>query len=140
MPKAQYPAIFTKANTVLESKNSGQPYINCEFTLDEGEYKGRKAWNIVSLQQQSLWAVKRFAVTLGVPPEELEQDFDTDELFARYYGTKVLLDVDVETVPADKSKTGESYQRNVVKNVLPYNSELTALVAGNGKASKNSPF
>lgn len=137
MPKDTYPATFTKSNTVLESKSSGQPYINCEFTIDGGQYAGRKAWNIISLQQASLWAVKRFGVALGIPAEKLEEDFDTDELLAAYYGTKVMLDVDVETVPAEKSRTNEAYNRNTVKNVLPYNADLTALVGG---AAKNTPF
>lgn len=133
MPKDTYEAKLTKHDTIMESQNSGQPYIKFEFTVEHPTYGGRKLWSNASLQPQSQWAFKKMMVTLGATPEELDTDFDTDVLIPRYYGAKVIVDVDVQKIKS--KKTGEEYDSNAVTNVRSFSGDLDLASGKKGKSA-----
>jgi len=56
-------------------RDSGKPYL--EFEMNHVGSK-RKAWSNFSLQPQALWMLKRLLLSLGIPREELEGDFDLE--------------------------------------------------------------
>ena len=69
IPEGTYPCVFSAFKYVEQAKSSGQPYIELNFTVSEGEHAGRKLYRNYSLQPQSLWAIKNTLITLGVAPE-----------------------------------------------------------------------
>lgn len=115
---AVYTGRFTGHKVVLESKASGQPYLNTEITLEGAAPSGgKKLFGIVSLQQQSLWAFKLFCVKLGVTEAELDKDFDVDELLNPYHGALVNVDVGVEDAK-DRDGNPNGNKRNVIKRYM----------------------
>lgn len=71
-----------------KSKRSQQPKVQFTFTLTKGleesnsEYDpatNRKAFYEVSLQEQSLWNLKRTLVALGDAPEDLDGEIDIEK-------------------------------------------------------------
>lgn len=41
-------------------------YLNWEFRVAQGPFKGQKLWSITSLAQQSLWVLKKYLEAMGV--------------------------------------------------------------------------
>lgn len=81
-----------------KSKRSGQPKVQFTFTLLEGledtnaDYDpatNRKAFYEVSLQEQSLWNLKRTLVALGDTPEDLEGELELEK--ADYVGRECIV-------------------------------------------------
>ncbi len=68
LPEGKYPAHFAKWRK-FKAKSSGDDTVEITFTLDE--HKGRKAWRNYSLTPQSLWAIKKMLVEIGVPEAKL---------------------------------------------------------------------
>lgn len=84
LPPGYYPAEVDQIEYVAQSKASGQPFLNWRFTLTEGEFKGQKAFFVTSLQQDSLWNLKRTLIELGVDEATLDDEegveIDPDQL------------------------------------------------------------
>ena len=75
LPRAYYP-MRVSACVQKKSKDKGQPYLEWQFTVREGDFKGRKAWLNTSLQQQALFALKRLLLALGSAKEDLEDEIE----------------------------------------------------------------
>lgn len=73
-----YPAKLADFKFEEKSKSSGKPYVSLEFDLT-GEFEGRKAWRIFSLQPQSLFALKRACLILGAGEGDLEGELDLED-------------------------------------------------------------
>jgi hypothetical protein len=71
-----YPAVITKAD-IHDSKNSGEPTLY--LTVSVGEEGRNLPWS-GSLQDQSLWRVKRMLVNLGFEIPEGPFEFDEADL------------------------------------------------------------
>lgn len=63
-----------------EGEESGQPYLQFELAVAEGDFKGTKAWDNMSLQPQSLWKLRGFLEAAGYPTEDGAMQLDPDEL------------------------------------------------------------
>lgn len=81
-----------------KSKRSQQPKIQLTGTLVEGledsckDYdpaENRKWFYEVSLQEQSLWNLKRTLIALGDAPEDLEGELDIDK--SEYIGRECIV-------------------------------------------------
>lgn len=111
IPDGTYEFILTAWEYVEESETSGEPYLKLEFTGDEGEAEGRKAWQNHSCQSKALWALKRTLRTLGADPEALSGEFDTDDLMPDLVGNPCRLRIVQEDY--------EGQTVNKIKRILP---------------------
>lgn len=89
------------------SKNPGSQYINWEFTIQEGEYQGRKQWLNTSLLPQALFGLKGLLAATGKFDVDGDLDFDIEDVI----GSDVAIVV--------KTKTYDDELRNEVKKVKP---------------------
>ena len=114
-----------------KSKRSGQPKVQLTFTLLEGldaSNKGydpatnRKAFYEVSLQEQSLWNLKRTLVALGDNPEDLEGELDIDK--ADYVGRECIVLIGQEGY--------EGINRQRTRRIEPLVDKAAAAVAPGG--------
>lgn len=105
-----YPAVITKAD-IHDSKASGEPTLYLSLSVgDEGR---NMSWS-TSLQDQSLWRLKRLLVTLGF--ELPEGDFEFDE--ADLVGVDVMARVTQEPHYRDKKR-----KTNRIAEILNENGE-----------------
>ena len=74
LPEGDHVVAITGVNQAI-GKSSGEPYLNWEFTVQDGEHAGRKCWTITSLQAHALFALKRLLKAVGVDSEGTV-DFD----------------------------------------------------------------
>jgi len=77
LPEGKYEATVFEVEQRV-SQNSGQPYLNWQFKIMGGEYDGRRAFYMTSLQPQALWKLKQTLSRLGYTKEELEGAFELD--------------------------------------------------------------
>lgn len=77
------------------SQSSGNPYLNWEFTISEGDFENSKIWMITSLTEKALFRLKQICESLGYEHEiEFEVDEDTNQvIYPNLVGTAVTLDV-----------------------------------------------
>jgi len=80
LPTGRHLAKLSSAEYVAESGRSSEPAVAWQYTVDGGEYDGRKAFLNTSLQPQSLWSTQRILIALGMAKEEVDAlDWDTDD-------------------------------------------------------------
>lgn len=92
----KYAAVITKAE-VKPSKSSGNPTLYLDLAVGE---EGRKCrWN-TSLDDTSLWRLKRFLVNIGVEVPDGPFEFDEAELV----GVECVADIGVEPHYRDPSR------------------------------------
>lgn len=89
------------------SKNPGSQYINWEFTIQDGDYAGRKQWTNTSLLPQALFALKDLLAATGKFNVDGDLDFDIEDVI----GSDVKIVV--------KQKRFDDELRNEVKRVKP---------------------
>ena len=63
-----------------EGEESGKPYLQFELAVADGDFKGTKAWDNMSLQPQSLWKLRGFLEAAGFPTEDGAMQLDPDEM------------------------------------------------------------
>jgi len=76
LPVGRHLARVSNCTYVQESARSGEPSVAWEFTVEGGEFDGRKGFLNTSLQPQAKWATKRVLVALGVPEEDLQGEIE----------------------------------------------------------------
>ena len=80
LPTGRHLSKLSAADYNEASSRSGEPAIAWQFTVDGGEYDGRKAFLNTSLQPQSLWSTQRVLMALGMTKEDVDAlDWDTEE-------------------------------------------------------------
>lgn len=85
MPAAQYFAqIVNPDDVVLTESSTGKPMLKFTWTIQDGEYAGRKVWDNVVLSVQ--WKVKQYAECAGI---ESGAEIDTED----FVGMEALLDI-----------------------------------------------
>lgn len=90
------------------AKNPGAQYINWEFTIQEGEYQGRKQWMNTSLLPQALFGLKGLLAATGrFSSDQIDGDLD--------FEIEQVLGSDVKIVVRQKQYQGET--QNEVKRV-----------------------
>jgi hypothetical protein len=79
IPEAEYVA---KVHSVEQetSDSSGADYLNWEFVISRGKYKGRRFHYNTSLQPQALWNLRGVLESLNQEVPDSAMDLDLDEL------------------------------------------------------------
>lgn len=95
VPADTYSAVVTKAEYNPSSSASGMPTVAFEWTINDGEYDGRKMFRSYSLQPTALVFLKRVLVALGTNPDDLEGNIDTDDILPELVGTECALVITV---------------------------------------------
>lgn len=111
IPQGTYDAVVSAAEYVEESESSGEPFVKFEFTVDEGEFSGRKLFLNRSCQPQALWSLKRTLRVLGVEDGVLDNEWDTEEVLPDIIGNPCRIRVGM------KEYMGE--ERNEVVRISP---------------------
>jgi hypothetical protein len=104
-----------QTGTVSEaSKNAGAPKLSVEFTVQDGDYDGRRIWDTFTIVDASMWKLKAFLTAIGEDTEG-ELDVTPDE----YVGRELVVRLAIQ--PARKNeRTGDEYPaRNNVKAYYP---------------------
>lgn len=91
VPEGEY--IAEVKNVTLEQSDKGNDYLAWELSIVDGKYAKKKLFNNTSLQEQSLWATKRFLECLGVEVPDGEMDLDLEEYKGLMIGVVVEHDV-----------------------------------------------
>lgn len=92
MPKGDYVLSVFTHTLKLKNNDPQKPFIEWQFLIKEGKYKGRKLFNNNSLQAKSLPYLKRFLKTCGF---EWGKKFNPNENCVDVYGCEVIGHVDV---------------------------------------------
>jgi hypothetical protein len=117
LPTGSHPAKCTGAQYNEASARSGEPTIAWQFTVEGGEYDGRKAFLNTSLQPQSLWSTQRVMVALGKTKEEVDAlNWDTEDPDKIQADLDEMLEADCVIVIGHERFEGEKRQR--VRRVL----------------------
>jgi hypothetical protein len=74
------------------AKYPGSQYINWEFTIQEGEYTGRKQWTNTSLREGALFGLKELLAATGKFDVDGDLDFDIEDVI----GSDVRISVRVK--------------------------------------------
>jgi hypothetical protein len=108
IPVGVYQVLVTDAEA-KEGKDF--PYVSWEFTVDGGEFEGRKLWNNTSVSPKALWKLKEALIALGADPASLlgAVSFDPQD----YVGRQCMAIVNIEP----RSDTGEN--RNTITKLIP---------------------
>lgn len=111
LPTGRYQVQASGAQ-VLQGGESGADYIAWEFTVQGGDFDGRKGWLNTSLLAQSLWNVKRVMLALGVPEEAISGEIeDIEALVESLMGKEAIM------VVGHRKWEGEV--RQDVRRILP---------------------
>ena len=69
LPEDEGPYLFRiKKGERKEGEDSGKPYINWLCVVDKGPYKGKKVYNITSLNPKALWNLRGMMEASGINP------------------------------------------------------------------------
>lgn len=60
-------------------EESGKEYVKLTLVVQDGEFKGTKAWDNLSTQPKALWKLRGFMESAGLPTEDGAMDIDPDE-------------------------------------------------------------
>lgn len=126
LAKGSYPARCTGSEPRI-GQDSGEPYLNVEFTFTEGDAANRKTWNSYSLQPQALWRLKGDMIRMGVEPARLEQKVSISDIQQELEGRDCVLNLDVETYT---DKQGVKKTRNKVASLTSLNGSFAAAPSG----------
>lgn len=112
IPDGEHDATITdwEVKQTKEGKNEGADYVSLEFTISSGEFENRKQWRNYSLLKQSLWAFKRVLIRAGMDEDDLDGEFDLEDLMPNVVGAPVRLKIGHHTYDGEV--------RNDVKDVL----------------------
>lgn len=110
------------------SKHPGEDYVNGEFTIQSGEFEGRKLWCNFMLPPYNPFMLKQLVAAVGDDPDG---NLNTDEFFDRIQG-EVLVNARVKKVAA----TGEYEAKNEIKGFKPH--DPSKLTGSSGSDSSTS--
>jgi len=117
LPTGRHLAKCSAADYVEASSRSGEPTVAWQYTVDGGEYDGRKAFLNTSLQPQSLWSTQRVLTALGMTKEEVDAlEWDTENPEGIQSDLNELLEASCVIVIGHETFEGTKRQR--VRRVL----------------------
>ena len=118
LPVAKYDVKVSAAQFNPSSQRSEEAFISWEYTVDGGEYDGRKAFHNTSLQPQALWSTQRTLMALGMPKEEVDElDWSTEDPEKIQSDLYELLERECCVTIGHRKFEGENRQQ--VRRVLP---------------------
>jgi hypothetical protein len=95
------------------SKNPGSLYLAWEFTVQSGEFEGRKLWTNTSLLPQALFGLK--GLIAACPNSGLDPNgtLDLEEVTSELMGQDVCAVVTLKTKPAEYAQYEGEKQNNI---------------------------
>lgn len=114
LPAGTYEA-RKSGHELKDSKSSNFQYYSVEFTIDEGEFAGRKLWDNYSMNPKALFAMK---AALRACQVDVSASQDTDELWDEADGAPVRLVVKQRTYK-DPDTEEEKIQNDITKVLAP---------------------
>lgn len=112
IPQGEYPAYLS--NVEFKTFRSGNVGFNLEFTVAEGQYRGRKVFDNLVFVESAGWKLAQFWKAMTGLSGEVE--INTEDV-PKFVGKKAVIKVDVDSY---ESNGGEERERNVVKQIKPY--------------------
>lgn len=80
VPEDEYSVVIEKAEYKEASQEGKYDYINLTLKItDEGEYKDRLLWMIMSFSPKSLWRMKQVFENLNIISPDAELDIEYDD-------------------------------------------------------------
>jgi hypothetical protein len=118
LPTGKYHVAITDVDVRFSgpaSKNPGSEYWAIEFTVQSGEYEGRKAWTNATMLPHALYTIKGILEAIGVETIGNQLDVEPDDLINKELVVRVVVK------PAGKVKRGDGTEvevdeRNEVKS------------------------
>lgn len=80
IPSGDYPVVVDHVE-VRTGKDSGQPYLNWELVVSEGEFEGRHLFMTSGLSEKSLWRLKTIFANLGILESQMEIEVDDESSY-----------------------------------------------------------
>jgi hypothetical protein len=115
-----------------QAKNPGAPYWNIEFTVQNGQYQGRKVWTNATFVPHALYTIKGIMEALGMETTGNELDIEMDDFMNKELVVKVNF---LKAGPVTyNGQTKELDDRNEVKRFY----KLEGATAGAGAVSGGS--
>lgn len=130
LPAGEYPAALVKSEHKETKAKNGNAYIDCEFEVTDGEFKGRRFWTMLNLWNNNSQAVE-------IAQKELNsichacgklQINDTEEL----HGIPMMVTLSV--------KTDDYGPKNVVRNYKPLNAGAVAHQQSSQSGAQGKPW
>lgn len=100
------------------SKNPGSLYIAWEFTIQAGEYEGRRLWTNTSLLPQALFGLKGLIAAAKIDGLDPNGQLDLEEVVDRMQGAEVVGVVVKQKKPAAYAQF-EGEEQNNIKSFKP---------------------
>lgn len=116
VPPDTYDAILEEWEYNPSSASSGKPYIKMKFVVTSGEHEGRVLFRNRSLQTQSLWALKKDLIRLGISEDRLAGEEDLEDIMPDAIGAPCRLKVAIREYKEDEDS--EPRLVNDVRDVL----------------------
>lgn len=139
IPSSTYPARITDIDLREcgpASKNAGKPYWAVEFTIQEGEYEGRKVWTNAMLFDGALYTVAQILKATGFEDALQTGELpEADDLISAE--VNVVVKKQRDTYAEERDGDGEVQWKNEVKGIKAP-STLSAANGGSSKAKKGS--
>lgn len=113
LPEDDYTAIIEKATMVLPTEDGKHPYINLQFDVtEEGEFKGRKVFTILSFSPKALFKMKQSFENLSIiePDDEIDVDYDEESMR--------ILEPELEGIPCNLTLGIRTYEGREQNDVL----------------------
>lgn len=118
------------------SKNAGKPYWAVEFTIQEGEYEGRKVWTNAMLFDGALYTVAQLLKATGFEDALQTGELpEADDLISAE--VNIVVKKQRDTYAEGRDGDGEVQWKNEVKGIKAP-STLSAANGGSNKAKKGS--
>lgn len=115
IPAATYDAALSAWEDVAAEDVKGGKgeygYMKLEFTIEDGEFEGRKQWRNYSYSPKALGYLKKALINLGADAEDISGSFDPEEVMPDLVGNTCRI------VVTEEEYEGEA--TNSVKRVLP---------------------
>lgn len=110
---------WDQGETGENSKNPGAPKLTLEYTIQDGDYEGRRIWDVFTFGEKSLWKIKGLLVALGEDPTQYTSVGDIIGAAQDWLGKELTIKLAVQQARKDE-RTGNEYPaRNNVKGYFP---------------------
>jgi hypothetical protein len=101
------------------SKNPGSTKLTLEVTIQDGEYQGRRIWDVFTFGEKTLWKIKGLLTAIG---EDTDRSWTVAEILDAapdWVGKELVVRLAVQPARQDERSGTEYPARNQVKNYFP---------------------
>jgi hypothetical protein len=120
-----------------QAKNPGSRILRWEFTVQSGEYEGRKVWDNHVCVADAMWKVKAFLAALDTDTSKVSYDFEQNEFYLGddlldmddYVGRELDVKVGVRHGRTDTVTNKEYAAQNRVNQFYPHDASEDDLLS-----------